>query len=129
MFGRPAASPFAGLRQGLVLGGAALWDKAVRLLEDSKGQDELRWRRRAGRQEVVSWAKRRADREPDRRVQLWLRSRLAGASQTELAARYGYADACGVHRAAQRLEQRAAQDKALARTLAEYRRSLSIVKS
>ena len=48
MFGRPAASPFAGLRQGLVLGGAALWDKAVRLLEDSKGRDELRWRRRRG---------------------------------------------------------------------------------
>jgi putative transposase len=129
MFGQAPASPFQDLRQGLVLGSTSLFNKAKRQIEGSTGQAELRWHRRSEQQAVLSWAQKQAQREPDRRVQIWLLARVAGVSLTTLATRYGYADASGVHRVAARVEQRASQDKALAQTLAAYRKKVSKVKS
>ncbi len=47
MFGEVASSPWESLRGGLVLGGEGLWHKVRRLVADTDGDEEIRWRRRA----------------------------------------------------------------------------------
>ena len=54
------------------------------------------------------------EREPDRRVQIWLRVRLGGERMTEVAKVYGYRDRSGIHQVVRRLELRAESDRQLA---------------
>ena len=69
------------------------------------------------------------EREPDRRVQMWLRVRLGGERMTEVARAYGYQDGSGVHRVVARLETRAETDRGLAARLDGWRARVSSVKS
>ena len=61
------------------------------------------------------------EREPDRRVQIWLRVRLGGERMTEVARDYGYWDRSGIHQVVRRLELRAESDRQLARKLGGWR--------
>jgi hypothetical protein len=117
LFGQVIRPPWEDLRQGLVLGGDALWQKVRGLIGERKGEEEIRWRRRADVQEVSRVVARLLAEESDRRVAIWLRVRLSGERMTSVAADYGYRDGSGVHRVVQRLEQRAKVDRALARRL------------
>ena len=105
------------LRGGLVVGGEGLWNKVRRLLADSEGDEEIRWHRRASAEETSRPIHSLVEQETDRRVAIWLRVRLGGERMTEVAEDYGYRDGSGVHRALQRLEEKAPHDRSLARRL------------
>lgn len=129
LFGTVIRCPWEDLRQGLVLGGDALWQKVRGLIGETKGDEEIRWRRRADAQEVLRVVEELAAQESDRRVAIWLRVRLGGERMTAVAADYGYRDGSGIHRVVQRLEERAKGDQALARHLKALTREVSSVKS
>jgi len=129
MFGQPVRSPLEELRGGLVLGNESLWRKARRLLSRSEGQEEIRWRKRADREMVSNKIRAAVEREPDRRIQIWLRVRLGGERMTEVGRSYGYRDGSGVHRVVARLEMRAKSNRDLAARLESWRARLSSVKS
>ena len=130
VFGQVVASPWKQLRAGgLVLGGDALWEKTRELIGNAKGQEEIRWSRRADAEEVSRRIASLVELEPDRRVAIWLRVRVGGERMTEVAAQYGYRDGSGVHQVIRRLEQRARTDFALARRLRELKHEMSSVKS
>jgi len=131
MFGEPVASPFAGLRGGLVLGGEALWDKARGLIERAadSGDEEVRWRRRVDFESLHEWIEKQVAGEADRKMQIWLRVRLGGQRQTDVAKACGFSDGSGVHQVVRRLEKQAERERNLAKRMAEYRARLSSVKS
>ena len=129
MFGQPVPSPLEELRGGLVLGGEALWEKARKLLGGREGQEEIRWRQRADRETVRRRIDEAVAREPDRRVQIWLRVRLGAERMTEVARLYGYRDGSGIHRVVNRLESHAQRDRDLAAKLQAWQARLSSVKS
>jgi len=130
MFGQVARSPWKELRPGgLVLGGEALWERTCELIGDSEAQEEIRWCRRAGADEVSRRVASLAEQETDRRVAIWLRVRVGGERMTDLASDYGYRDGSGVHQVVKRLEKRAETDRALSRRLQELTDAVSSVKS
>ena len=61
-------NPFDEVRGGLVLGGDTLWEKACRVLERAEGDEEIRWRRRMGRQNVEKQIRAVVEGEEDRRI-------------------------------------------------------------
>ena len=67
-FGQVIPSPWDDLRQGLVLGGESLWNRARELLDQAGGHEEIRWRRRADGDEVSRLVASLVAQEPDRRV-------------------------------------------------------------
>jgi len=123
-FGAPIKSPLDDLRGGLVLGGEALWKKVTTLLSGRAGRQELRWSRRENADEVVARVTKLIQDEPDRRVKLWARARLAGEPLTQLAGEHGYADASGVHQAVARLEARAKDNGALQQKLERLQKAV-----
>ena len=129
LFGQVIASPWEDLRQGLILGGDALWQKVRGLIAEMKGEEEIRWRRRAEAQEVSRVVERLVAEQSDRRVAIWLRVRLGGERMTSVAADYGYREGSGVHRVVQRLDESAKVDAALARHLKALAKEVSRVKS
>jgi hypothetical protein len=110
------------LRGGLVLGGETLWEKACRVLEGAEGDEEIRWRRRTGRQSIEKQIRACVEGEEDRRIQMWIRVRLGGQRMTEVAREYGYRDGSGVHQVVRRLEARAKDDLHLANHLRHLRK-------
>ena len=129
-FGQVPQSPWQQLRPGgFVLGGQALWEKARELIEAAHGQEEIRWCRRADANEVSRRVALLMEEEADRRVAIWARVRLGGERMTEVAADYGYGDGSGVHQVVKRLEEKAKNDRALARRLRELTKIVSSVKS
>ena len=105
MFGHVVRSPWEDLRQGLVLGGEAIWSKVRKLLSAREGQEEIRWQRRAEAEEISRAIASLVEGEPDRRVAIWLRVRVGGERMTEVARQYGYGDGSGVHQVVKRLER------------------------
>ena len=130
-FGQVVSSPLAEARGGLALGGERFWARITRMLDRREGQEEVRWRRRAGRDVVSRQVREMAEGEADQRVVIWMRVRLAGERPADLAREYGYADGSGVLRVVQRLDAAAAEDRRLRKRLNEARESvdLSRVKS
>ena len=129
-FGQVIPSPWDDLRQGLVLGGESLWNRARELLDQAGGHEEIRWRRRrADGDEVSRLVASLVAQEADRRVAIWLRVRVGGQRMTELAKEYGYRDGSGVHRVVHRLEQAAKEDRDLAHRLQQLADRVSSVKS
>ena len=122
-------SPWDDLRQGLVLGGESLWNRARELLDQAGGHEEIRWRRRADGDEVSRLIASLVAQEADRRVAIWLRVRVGGQRMTELAKEYGYRDGSGVHRVVHRLEEAAKEDRDLAHRLQQLADRVSSVKS
>ena len=130
-FGEVVANPFHDLRDGVVLGSDTLWQKAHVLLSRSKGQEEIKWQRRATEREIGRRLAVLVDREGDDRVKIWMRVRLGGERLTVLAKELGYKDGSGVLRVAQRVEARSKGDQKLAGRLKRLRSQihLSRVKS
>jgi putative transposase len=129
MFGQVVHSPWEDLRHGLVLAGDALWKKVRGLIAATKGDEEIRWRRRADAEETSRMIESLVADEADRRVAIWLRVRLGGERMTTVAADYGYRDGSGIHRVVQRLEKKSQDDQALARRLKALVKEASSVKS
>jgi putative transposase len=125
-FGQVARSPLAEARGGLALGGEHFWEKVAAMLEKREGQEEVRWRRRAGQDKVNHQVREMAEREADRRIGIWLRVRLAGERPADLARELGYADGSGVLRVVQRLDVAAEQDRSLRRRLDSARESMGM---
>ena len=129
MFGQVIRSPWEDLRHGLVLGSDALWDKVRGLVAKAKGDEEIRWRRRADAEESSRVSASLVAQDADRRAAIWLRVRLSGERMTTVAANYGYRDGSGIHRVVQRLEKKAKDDHALARRLKALAEKMSSIKS
>ena len=127
-FGEMVADPFDDLRDGVVLGSEALWQKARFLLSGSKGQEEIKWQQRATEREIGRRLAVFVDREEDDRVKLWMRVRLGGERLTVLAKELGYKDGSGVLRVAQRVEARSKGDKKLAGRLKRLRSQIDVSK-
>jgi putative transposase len=128
-FGEVLACQWTELRQGMVLGGESFWNRARQSLEESAGEEEIRWRRRADRDEMLRCIAAWTIREADWHVALWLQVRVGGQRMTELAKEYGYRDGSSVHRVVQRLEQAAQADPVLAAHLKQLADRVSSVKS
>ena len=120
-FGQSIASPWGEIRGGLVLGGEKLWGKVKRLLAGRRGEEELAWGRRVGREETAELIERLAGEQEDGRVAIWVRVRLGGQSVTELARKLGYANVSGISRVVERVEERARGEEGLRRRLEELR--------
>jgi putative transposase len=116
-FGKPAASPWDGLRGGLVLGGERLWRRVKRLLSDKGGQDERRWQQHENWSQQQERLRRRLAQEPDIRVRIWARVRLGGERRVDVAREHGYRDGSAVTQLIKRLDAAARQDRTLARRL------------
>lgn len=125
-FGEVVRSPFEQVRGGLVLGGAALWEKVRRLLEGSDSDTEIRWQQRRGQEQIRDTIQSLVRTQENRRVQIWLQVRLGGQQMTEVARDYGYRDGSGVLRVVQRLEARAKEDRKLAAQLRQLSRKANL---
>jgi REP element-mobilizing transposase RayT len=129
-FGQPLASPLNDLKAGLVLGDESLWKKVHKLLSGRPGKEELRWLKRDNDTQVRQRVHKLIAKEPDRRVRIWARARLAGEPMAALARELGYADGSAVHRVAQRLEAAAQTDYNIKNTLERLQKAvMSGVKS
>ncbi len=124
-FGEKIVSPLSELRGGLVLGGEALWKKAQSTLGvvARPDADATRWLKRQGMAQARSRAAKLLVGETDRRIRIWARVTLCGERMSDLAVEFGYSDGSGVLRVVQRLEARAAKEKALGRKLSDLRRA------
>ena len=109
-FGRPLTSPLDELKGGLVLGDDSLWNRARKAMAVGQSKEELRWLKRDNQTEARQRVNRLIADEPDRRVRIWARARLAGEPMAALARELGYADGSAIHRVAQRLEAAAESD-------------------
>jgi hypothetical protein len=128
MFRQLIASPWEDLRHGLVLGGEALWRKVRELVGQAEGDEEIRWRRRAGADESSRVITSLVTQQDDHRVAIWLGVRMGGERMTRVAAHCGYRDGSGIHRVVQRLEEKAKTDRTLARHLKALTEEVSNVK-
>ena len=124
-FGKALETPWDALRGGLVLGGAALWEKAKRLMEGKPGGEELRWTQRQERIERRPAAQALAETEPDPRLRVWLRIHLGGERRIDLARSCGYADGSAVTQLLKRLEQAAANPGPLRKAMDRYTREMT----
>ncbi len=79
-FDQPIDSPLKELRDGLVLGGDALWKKAQTILKASPRHDAdgLRWARRQGMAQARARVAELSAAEADPRVRTWMRVVLGG---------------------------------------------------
>ena len=92
-------------------------------------------------QVAADWVQRREDSllreklgavlqaEPDERVKIWARLRLAGERGSAVAREYGYRDGSGVGHVMRRLERRSLQDRALRAKLMRLKEHMSSVQS
>jgi len=125
-FGQVVSSPLADVRGGLALGGERFWARITRMLDRREGREEVRLRRRVGRDVVSRQVREMAEEETDRRVVIWMRVRLAGERPADLAREYGYADGSGVLRVVQRLDAAAAEDRRLRKRLNDARATVDL---
>ncbi len=98
------------------------------LVAKAKGDEAIRWRRRADAAANSGVIESLVAQEADRRVAIWLRVRLGGKRMTTVAADYGYRDGSGIHRVVQQLKEKAKDDQALPRRLKALAKHLSNVR-
>ena len=109
-FVRPASDLLEAAQGGLVLGGERFWEVVKERMAGSTGREEIRWSSRANQAEQAMRVEKLLMGESDRRIEIWARVRLGGERLVNVAARYGYSDASGVHRVVERLEALALED-------------------
>ncbi len=125
-FGKPVEPPWDALRGGLVLGGAAFWERAKRLMAGKSGREELRWSERQERLERrVPAAQALAREEPDPRLRVWLRVHLGGERRITVARSCGYADGSAVTQLLKRLDHAAGKRGPLRQKMDRYTRELA----
>jgi REP element-mobilizing transposase RayT len=116
-FGQVVERPLDEAKGGLVLGDESLWKKVKQAISGRAKAGDLRWLRRADGAAVERRVAELIECEPDRRIQIWARVRIAGERLTKLADELGYADGSGVHQTARRLEAAAQADPELLRPM------------
>lgn len=108
------------VQRGLLAGGPELMERVLRKLSCKKDRESAAWRQPA------EWERRRKkleaalNREPDRGVACWVRTRLLGARGIDVARDLGYKDGSGVTHAVKRVERLRRTDGILARKLVGY---------
>lgn len=105
LFGGKVDSPWSNLRGGLVLGGEGLWKKVKGVVQDKKGQEEIRWQRNEGNRESRKRLGEILENEGDRRIKIWTRVKLGGERPVDVGREMGYRDGSGVLQVIKRLEQ------------------------
>jgi REP element-mobilizing transposase RayT len=128
-FAGEVQSPWDNLIGGLVLGGEALLAKAQAQLQGKKAEEETRWLQRCHKAELRDRLNKWLGSEPDERLKIWARVRLAGERCASVARELGYRDGGGVGQVVRRLELRSAEDVQLRKKLARIRANLSRVRS
>ena len=115
------ASPWSGLRGGLVLGAEALWKKTLDLVRAKAGRQELRWHQHASAAtDLTQRARALATQETDRRLRVWLRVTLGGERRSAVARDLGYADPSAITHLLKRLGTSAALDSWLLGRIKAY---------
>jgi REP element-mobilizing transposase RayT len=125
-FEKPLRSPWEDVRGGLVLGGARLWERAKSMVAANPRHEEARWLRQHGQESVWERAKKKAERETDWRLQVWIRIQLGGERMTVVAREMGYRDGSGVAHVVRRLEAAARHDAPLRKRLAALRQEVNL---
>lgn len=120
--------PWDDLAGGLVLGSEDFEAEVVRKMNRRPAVWSRDWVAGRTQPEVQRAVQRLTKNEPDRRVRLWARVRLAGERLVDVGREEGFADGSGVLQAVKRLEARAEDDPELQKKL-ETLRKLSNVKS
>lgn len=127
-FGRSIPDPWEQLRGGIVLGSEKLWEKAQSLLDRPTAKHEIRWKEKQSQSQIDNLIRELLRLENDPKIQLWIRIRLGGQRQADIAQEQGYRDGSGVFRVVNRLEARASRNRDLGKKLEGLRRKVSIVK-
>jgi REP element-mobilizing transposase RayT len=112
-FGASIASPWHGLRRGLILGSERFADRIADLVAGRSDANSIRWTRVDSESKLQSAVAKAIGAERDWRVRLWLRIKLGGESSSAIARELGYADSSGVHRVVARLEEKSSTDTSL----------------
>jgi len=123
------ASPWAGLRGGLVLGGEELWAKVRGLVEGKQGLDETRWTVMQAAGALRERVRGLVVAESDDRVQIWARVKLGGERPVEVAKEFGYRNQSGVGQVVKRVEMYAKQDAELRTKLQRLKDNVCNVES
>ena len=105
--------PWDHLAGGLVLGLEGFEAEVAAKMNQRPAVWSREWVAGRTQDEVRRAVRRLMKEEPDRRVRLWGRVRLAGERLVDVGREEGFADGSGVLQAVKRLEARAAQDPAL----------------
>jgi REP element-mobilizing transposase RayT len=120
--------PWDDLAGGLVLGSERFEEKVRRKMNQRPAVWSRDWVARRTQPEVQRMVRRLLKGEPDQRVRLWARVRLAGERLVDVGREEGFADGSGVLQAVKRLEARAKDEPALQKRL-DRLQDLSNVKS
>jgi len=121
-FGQPAASPWADLRGGLVLGSQIFYETIKARLDDESNPQAMAWTQRRDAEQLQAAVAELAKTEADPRVRIWLRVQVGGEMMSALARELGYANGSGVARVVERLEAAAQSGAALRKKLSGLRR-------
>ena len=128
-FDRVIASPWAGLRAGLVLGGDALLEKVEAILKNEGGQEEVRWNQARSVEARPAALAMILGSEADERIRVWARVRLGRERPADIAREKGFRDGGSVLQIVKRTAARAATDHALHTRLKRLESAMSIVES
>ena len=126
-FTEPVESPWTKLRSGLVLGGAALLDKARKLIGQKQGQAAARW---TSVEDALGLRKRVGElvqAEPVD-IKIWARIHLGRERRVVVAREFGYRDGSGVTHLLKVMARRAETDQQFERHLKELECALSSFK-
>jgi hypothetical protein len=133
-FGQALASPWRGLKLGLVLGGEGLLGGVRGLVGRKPGQQEVSWMTSAGSPETRrKVAQALAESILDRRAKVWVRVTFGGERRVDADKEYGYKDGSAITQIIKPLRARAVADRSLRMQLAKIRNvfghEMSCVKS
>lgn len=112
-FDRPIEPLWEKIKGGLVLGGAQLWEMSKGIIEKKNKAEEILWTERESIRDTRAKVAARLAKEEDKRIKMWMRVRLCGERQVEVAKDYGYKDGSGVLQIIKRLERQANKENQL----------------
>lgn len=110
---REVDSPWTEMRNGLVLGGDALWQQVKAAVSGRSGAEEMIWTKAADASNRLERVRKLTEDETDKWIRIWALVRLAGQRQSDIAREFGYANGSSVLYALRQLEQRKERDVGL----------------
>ena len=99
------------------------------VLQNKKGQEEIRWQRNEGNRERMKRLKDLLAKEEDPRIKIWVRVRLGGERPVDVGREMGYRNGSGVLQVIKRLDEATREDKGIGEKMSLMRRKMSIVES
>jgi putative transposase len=122
MFNKPVERVWDNVQHGIVLGGENLTRQVQQIIKDKKGEEEEKWMVKKKHSDMKNEVARLLESEKDKRIQIWVRVRIAGEHLVDVGKDFGYKDGSGVLKTVKRLEEKAKQDQ-------ETRKRLSQIES